>query len=289
MTGGSEGGYEVNRSLAAAAQELGVPVGMGSIRILFHDSGLFDQFYLKREAPDVPVLANIGGVQLRDLDLGELTELLKRLEVQAIVVHLNPGQELFQTKGDRDFRGVREGIFRLCDRSPVPVIVKETGFGIRPSEVARLLDGGVAYVDLAGAGGTNWIAVESYMHPEEEAAGAREFDDWGVPTALLLAALDRRDGRVLASGGIRNGVEAAKAVALGAHLAGVALPFVKAVLEEGVEGAAKLLERMKKTFRTVMVLTGSRNTDALRRTSLWWEPSFAARVASLKEADARSR
>ena len=151
MTGGSAGGWEANRALAEAAQEAKVAVGMGSFRILFHDADLFRHFHLKEVAPDVPVLGNLGAVQLRDLDLQEVLELTKKLEIDALVIHLNPGQELFQKLGDRDFRGLKDGIARLCERCPVPVIVKETGFGIKPSQVKELLNIGVAFVDIAGA------------------------------------------------------------------------------------------------------------------------------------------
>ena len=173
MTGGSEGGFRANKALAAAAQELGIPVGLGSIRILLRTPDLFPHFHLKPLAPDVPVIANIGAVQVRDGGMDELLALLEKLEVQALAVHLNPGQELFQPGGDRDFRGVKDALARLMERCPLPVIVKETGFGIMPCHVRELLKTGAAYVDLAGGGGTNWISVESYRLPEEEHAAAR--------------------------------------------------------------------------------------------------------------------
>ena len=139
MTGGSEGGFKANRQLAAAAQELGIPVGLGSIRVLQEDPALFPHFHVKPIAPDVPVLANISAVQVRDGDIASLLALVQRLEAQALVVHLNAGQELFQPEGDRDFRGLKQAIARLCEASAVPVIVKETGFGIVPSLVRELL------------------------------------------------------------------------------------------------------------------------------------------------------
>ncbi|MBN1838219.1 MAG: type 2 isopentenyl-diphosphate Delta-isomerase, partial [Spirochaetales bacterium] len=187
MTGGSEKGFLANRELARAAQSTALPVGMGSIRILFDHPELAPHFRLKELAPDVPVLANIGGVQVRDEEHALLFDWARRLEVDALVVHLNPGQELFQPEGDRDFRGIREAIGRLCAASPVPVIVKETGFGIRPAAVRELLELGAAFVDLAGAGGTNWVTVEAYRLPEAERGPAEELRDWGLPTALLLA------------------------------------------------------------------------------------------------------
>jgi isopentenyl-diphosphate Delta-isomerase len=284
MTGGSEGGFRANRTLAAAAQELGVPVGLGSIRVLLGDPELFPHFHVKPLAPDVPVLANIGGVQVRDGDRDVLLRTVERLEAQALVVHLNPGQELFQADGDRDFRGVKDAIKALIDAAPLPVIVKETGFGIGPGLARELLDAGAAYVDLAGAGGTNWISVESYRLPAAEAAAAAEFVDWGMPTALLLAAFEGRQKRLLASGGIRTGMDAAKAIALGAELAGLALPAIRAAVDGGKDDVIELFRRLQKTLRAVMIMTGSRTLADLRRGTAWKEPGFAAQASALRRA-----
>ncbi len=284
MTGGSEGGFRANRDLAAAAQELRIPVGLGSIRVLLENPALFPHFHVKPLAPDVPVLANISAVQARDGDVPTLLSVVQRLEAQALVVHLNAGQELFQPEGDRDFRSLKQVIARLCEQSPVPVIVKETGFGILPSLVRELLRAGAAYVDLAGAGGTNWITVESYRLPMEERAAAAEFADWGLPTAVLLAACRTGRDRVLASGGIRSGMDSAKAVAMGAALAGMALPAIRAVTAGGANGVVELFRQQEKTLRTVMLLTGSRTLAELRRGTVWLQPALAAAVESFERA-----
>jgi isopentenyl-diphosphate delta-isomerase type 2 len=284
MTGGSEEGLEVNRELARAAQASGLPVGLGSFRVLFEHPERAAQFQLKGLAPQVPVLANLGAQEVRDRPQAEIFEWLRRLEVQALVVHLNAGQEFFQPEGERDFRGLKQAIARLCERSPVPVIVKETGFGILPSAVRELLDAGAAYVDLAGAGGTNWIRVEAYRLAGEQRAAAEEFADWGLPTAVLLGAL-RGNERVLASGGLRSGLDAAKAVALGARLAGMALPFVRAVSTGGAEAVIGLVRQLELSFRAAMLLTGSRTLQDLRRGVLWEDPAFTAAVQSLQAAD----
>jgi isopentenyl-diphosphate delta-isomerase len=278
MTGGSDGGFRINRELAVAAQELGIPVGLGSMRVLMKDPGLFSHFHIKPLAGDVPVMANIGAVHVRDTDHAALLELARRLEVQALVVHLNPGQELFQADGDRDFRGVMEAIARLCDRSPMPVIVKETGFGIPPAQARELLNAGAAYVDIAGAGGTNWISVEAYRLPEEERAAAADFEDWGTPTAVNLAAFQGDRDRLLASGGMRNGVDAAKAIALGAELVGFALPVVRAAAAGGAGAVVAWFRTVERSFRAAMLLTGSRTLAELRLGRLWFEPSFSATV-----------
>lgn len=292
MTGGSAEGYKVNKQLAEAAQQAGIPVGMGSIRILFRKPEVLDHFRLKRLAPDVPVFANIGGVQLREMDHGEIVEMTRRLEVDGIVVHLNPGQELFQPDGDRDFRGVLDGIEAFCERSPIPVMVKETGFGISPSLVRDLLARGVRYVNIAGSGGTNWVRVESHRLPEEDRAAAEEFDAWGLPTAVVLAALaeggrgDETAGRILASGGMRSGLDLARATALGAELSGYALPMVRAVKRSGVEGVLRYIDRLETVLRNVMVLTGSRSLPELRGRRLMQSRGFRDAVTSLIEADA---
>jgi isopentenyl-diphosphate delta-isomerase type 2 len=292
MTGGSEGGFRANRTLAAAAQELGVPVGLGSIRVLLSDPDLLPHFHVKPLAPDVPVLANIGAVQVRDGDRAVLLKTVERLEAQALVVHLNPGQELFQEDGDRDFRGLKESLRRLIDGSPVPVIVKETGFGIGPGLARELIAAGAAYVDIAGAGGTNWISVESYRLAGE-AEAAKEFADWGMPTGLLLAALGGRQPRLLASGGIRTGMDAAKCLALGAELAGLALPAIRAAVDGGQEAVVALYRRLQRTLRAVMIMTGSRTVADLRNGTTWLQPAFAAEADALRRAwdihDARNR
>ncbi|MGA2975237.1 MAG: type 2 isopentenyl-diphosphate Delta-isomerase [Spirochaetia bacterium] len=286
MTGGSRAGFRVNRLLAEAAQELTIPVGVGSIRVLLEDPDLFGHFHVKRIARDVPVLANISAVLVRDGDAASLLSLVQRLEAQALVVHLNAGQELFQPEGDRDFRALKPAIARLCEKSPVPVIIKETGFGIRPVLARELLAMGAAYVDLAGAGGTNWVSVESYRAAPADRVAADEFTDWGIPTALLLAGFGPGQDRLLASGGIRTGTDAAKSLAMGAELAGYALPVIREAVKGGAEAVVSFFRRMEKALRTVMVLTGSRTIADLRRGTVWLEPGFAAAVEKFRSADA---
>lgn len=285
MTGGSAEGYQVNKLLAQAAQQAGVPVGMGSIRILFRKPEVLDHFRLKTLAPDVPVFANIGGVQLRDMEQREILEMVKRLEVDAVVVHLNPGQELFQPDGDRDFRGVLDAIGRFCGIAGIPVMVKETGFGLSPSLIRTLHERGVAYVNVAGSGGTNWVRVESHRLPGDAGTAAGEFNGWGLPTAVVLAALEPGHGPVLASGGMRTGMDLAKAVALGAELSGYALPMVRSVTENGVDGVLGYISQLEQVLKNVMMLTGSRSIDELRQQRLMRTRSFTEAVQSLQFAD----
>ena len=285
MTGGSGRGRSANRSLAEAAQRTGIAVGVGSIRPLLRDPDTFADFHVKPHAPDVPVLANLGAVQLRDLGAAALRPLLERLEVQGLVIHLNAGQELFQPGGDRDFRGLLEAIAGAVAGCGVPVLVKETGFGIGPAEVRLLLGYGVRYVDVAGAGGTNWIAVEGERLAAPERQSARAFDDWGLPTGVLLAALGGQDaGRVIASGGLRHGVHLAKALALGAGLGAMALPFIRAVMAGGVDAVLALIGRIEHELRTAMTLCGAPTLTALRRSPVMQPASFRHQVAELRRA-----
>jgi isopentenyl-diphosphate delta-isomerase type 2 len=329
MTGGSAGGGRVNHGLARAANAAKVAFGLGSFRVLLRDPSFLDDFRVKRFLPDVPLLANIGAVVLREAGADAIFALARSVEADALVVHLNPGQELFQEGGDRDFRGLRDALTDLIAIATIPVIVKETGFGIGPADALSLLDAGAAWVDLAGAGGTNWIAVEAARRegssstdaPSPLRQAAADFDAWGAPTALLLAATgvlaaepDRRwpapvvgagtvtgaapaagaapfargassspaeDGGaspcrdpfaagfqalpLIASGGLRNGVEVAKALALGAGMAAMALPLVRAVEGGGEAGVGDYLERVAIGLRSAMLLTGSRTVDELRR------------------------
>jgi isopentenyl-diphosphate Delta-isomerase len=288
MTGGSEGGFEVNKNLARAAQILGIPVGLGSVRVLFDHEELIHHFHVKPLAPDVPVMANLGSVEVRDRSHTDILNLMERLEVQSLTVHLNPGQEMFQSEGDRDFTGLKFAIARLCEKSSIPIIVKETGFGIPVTTVHELLELGVSYVDLAGAGGTNWISVEAYRLPEEDRRPSREFEDWGLPTAYLMAGIARsplrNSGKILASGGLRRGMDVAKSLVLGAEMAGMALPIVQKEREAGTDGVVEFFKDIESTLRTVMLLTGSSDLDSLRRKPYWFEADFARSFESFSTA-----
>ena len=288
MTGGSESSYAINKDLARAAQTMGVPVGTGSIRILFRQPESFEDFHLRPLAPDVPIFSNLGAQQLVEERLRDnyktLGEWNKRLEVDAQVIHLNPGQEVYQDHGDRDFRGIKDTLEDYISKTRLPVIVKETGFGIAPDEVDWLLKAGAYSVDLAGAGGTNWLTVEAYRLDEAGYQSAEAFRDWGWPTALLLAVIGHRKGRILASGGLRSGLDLAKAITLGAHAGGFALPVVRAAKEGGVTAVVALLSGYSRALKTAMVLTSSRTLADLRRVPLDLSREFEFRLKRLKKA-----
>jgi isopentenyl-diphosphate Delta-isomerase len=283
MTGGSAEGFRVNRNLALAAGQAGIPVGLGSIRVLHRHPELFEQFHIKPWAGESTVIANLGGVQIRDLPSAWICDTLQRLEVQALAVHLNPGQELFQEDGDRDFRGVIEAFAKLADVSPVPLIVKETGFGISPFLARAFVAAGAAAVDVAGAGGTNWLLVESVRGPEERRESGENYRSWGIPTAAAVAALHDLTVEVHASGGIRTPQDVAKALALGAGSAGMALPFIKAEAEGEVKGVTDLIDFFRAELLDLMTLTGAADVESLRRSPLILGPGLRDTVTQLRK------
>jgi isopentenyl-diphosphate delta-isomerase type 2 len=283
MTGGSDGGFAANCALAEAAQKWKIPVGLGSIRVLFEHPEVLEHFQIKRIAPDVPVLANLGAVQMRELKHADIVTLVEKLKADALVIHLNPGQELAQPEGDTNFKGLLDPITRFIRSAPFPVIVKETGFGIKPSLVYRMLEAGAAYVDIAGAGGTNWMLVESYRQNPQMPDLREDFADWGIPTAVNLASLgESTKGKVLASGGIRTASDIAKAIILGAESAGIALPLIRAYNDDSSSGVHNYLTVINRNLRIIMTLLGVKNLNELRGVSLIQDSGFKNHVDALK-------
>jgi len=291
MTGGSEGGYALNKDLARAAEKIGIPVGMGSIRILFRKPEVFNHFRFRKFAPSVPFFANIGSVQIRDMEHREIFEVLNRLEADGIAVHLNPAQELFQPEGDRDFRSIKEALYRFFDKCPIPVIVKETGCGIPRGLAVDLVSHGASYIDVAGSGGTNWMRVEDFRETVVSSKEVEEFDSWGIPTALNLSSYfglesPRLDpvlsGKVLSSGGLRSGMDGLKSLALGASLFGMALPVALAHKSGGYDGLVQFLNSLKRTLHRGMLLLGVRDVISLPNTLLVATQEFLYKTEQLK-------
>lgn len=284
MTGGTEEGYRANYELAKAAQEMKLPIGLGSMRVLLTEPDRVKDFSMRKYAPDVPIMGNIGAVQLRDTKLEDIKRLIQQQHLDALVIHLNCGQELFQTSGDRDFRGLKQTISQAVNNFELPIIVKETGFGIRPSLVKELVEMGVAYIDVAGSGGTNWILVEKGSHQSKDFA-AEEFSSWGNGTAILLGSLHDFPGKILASGGLRSGMDIAKSIALGAVAGGMALPFIRSALEGGAEAVCRQISEFERVLKSVMALTGSKDIIQLRKSPLLKSPTFEHYTSSLKAID----
>ena len=267
MTGGTAEAATINRRLAAAAQEHGLAVGLGSGRVLLENPGA-PGFEVRDVAPDVLLLANLGAIQLnRGVTPGDCRRLLRATGADALVLHLNPLQEAIQPGGDTGFGGLLRRIRQLCLELEAPVLVKEVGWGLAPDVVADLLAAGVAAVDVAGAGGTSWSAVESHRLEAVDRAAAREFAGWGIPTAeALVAARAAHPGAVIiASGGIRSGMDVARAIALGADAAGLAGPFLRAAAAgPGVTG--DLASGLIRVLRLAMFAVGAPNLAEFRRT-----------------------
>ncbi len=267
MTGGTPEARRINRRLARVAQEHGFAMGLGSGRALIESPESLDTFDVRSLAPDVALFANIGAVQLnKGYGVAECRRLVEMLRADALVLHLNPLQEALQPEGDTCFAGLLEQIAALCASAPFPVVVKEVGWGIDAAEVRALFDAGVAAVDVAGAGGTSWSEVERYRIAEPwRARVAAAFAGWGTPTVQALVEARRLapTKMLIASGGIRNGIDVAKALALGADLVGVAGPFLRAAAESS-SAAHDLARELVETLRIAMFCVASATTVALR-------------------------
>ncbi|PSN12269.1 type 2 isopentenyl-diphosphate Delta-isomerase [filamentous cyanobacterium CCT1] len=267
MTGGTEAAHQINRRLAVVAQHFGLAMGVGSQRVGVENPELMETFAVRALAPDILLLANLGAVQLNyGYGLDQCRRVVEKLEANALILHLNPLQEAVQTGGDTNFKGLLAKIEQLCAALPVPVIAKEVGNGIAAPLVQRLIEAGVAAVDVAGAGGTSWARVES-----ERALDAHQrrlgqtFGEWGLPTAdcIVQARQVAPTLPLIASGGLRHGLDVAKAIALGADLAGLAMPFLQAA-SESEEAVVALAEVLVAEIKTALFCTGQSRLAGLR-------------------------
>ncbi|WP_380178708.1 type 2 isopentenyl-diphosphate Delta-isomerase [Kalamiella sp. sgz302252] len=279
MTGGAARARKINLHLARTAQTLGLAMGVGSQRVALESDvsfGLTSE--LRAIAPDIPLLANLGAAQIigpRGVDYARRA--VEMIEADALIVHLNPLQEALQEGGDRDWRGVLDAIALLVDKLDVPVVIKEVGAGISPAVAQRLNNVGVAMIDVAGAGGTSWAAVEAERASKPELrAMAMAFADWGIPTAEALrgihAALPAMP--LIASGGIANGIDAAKALALGADLVGQAAA-VLASANTSFDATVTHFQTIIAQLRIACFCTGSASLADLRQAKLRCDRSHA--------------
>jgi isopentenyl-diphosphate delta-isomerase len=266
MTGGNERSQRINEELASIAQERGYGFGLGSQRAMLSDPTLRTFYSVREVAPSTLLLGNLGGVQVASLQTRVVADLVQAVGADAMCVHLNPAMELVQPEGDRDFRGIAAALERLTRELDVPVVVKETGCGISASVARRLLEIGVLHIDVSGAGGTSWVAVEGERLGPAERTVAETFRDWGIPTAASVGFCAAAGAStIIATGGIATGLDIAKAIALGAHAGGLARPVLQAYDAGGRNGASRYLERVESELRMAMLLTGARNIAALRK------------------------
>jgi len=274
MTGGATVAGEVNRVLAGAAQKLGIAMGVGSQRAMLQDAQLADTYRVRDVAPDVLLFANVGAVQARETGVDAIARLVETIAADALCIHLNPAQELVQDEGDRDFRGCLDAIVTLSRGLSVPVIVKETGCGFAPGTLERLREAGVDWVDVAGAGGTSWTAVEAQRGSQRQRALGAELWSWGIPTAPSVVFARAAGLNVIASGGIRSATDVLRALALGADAAGLALPFLRAWDEGGSEAVLEAGTQLVEGLRSLMLLVAARRVGDLRYTPRVLGPSL---------------
>ncbi len=266
MTGGTGRARDVNQQLAAVAEQLGCAFGLGSQRAMHRAEESADTYAVRGVAPNVLLLGNLGAVQAAQLKTAEVARLVERVQADALCVHLNPAMELIQAEGDRDFRGCLAAIERLVRELPVPVIAKETGCGLSAAVGRRLQAIGVRHVDVSGAGGTSWVGVETRRAAGAHRALGEQFWEWGIPTGASVAQLAPLGFETLfATGGIKSGLDVARAIVLGASAGGIARPVLQAFEAGGAEGARQLLDGVVTELRTAMLLVGARDLAALRR------------------------
>ncbi len=272
MTGGPARATEINRNLAIASSELGIALAVGSQRVAIEGSdagGLGRE--LRRLAPNVPLLGNFGAAQLnKGFGVDEARRAVEMIEADALIIHVNPLQEAVQPEGDRDWRGLLGKIGAIARQLEVPLVVKEVGAGISGELARRLIDEGVAAIDVAGAGGTNWAAVEADRTTDPvRAAIAMAFSDWGRPTAETLVDVRAAcpDAVVIGSGGIRDGIDCAKAIRLGANVVGQAAGALAAAIQSP-EAVIAHFTIIIEQLRICCFCTGSQDLDRLRQAPL---------------------
>jgi isopentenyl-diphosphate delta-isomerase len=268
MTGGTEQAGIINQRLAQVAQQYKLAMGVGSQRVAIENPQVASTFAIRKYAPDILLFANLGAIQLNyQYGVDECLQIIDILAADGLILHLNPLQECIQLRGNVNFRGLLEKIDQLCKKLPVPVIVKEVGNGISSSMAEKLLDAGVRAIDVAGAGGTSWAMVESERAETNlQRRLGQTFANWGLSTADCITRVRAIAPNIplIASGGLRDGIDVAKAIALGADIAGLAMPFLQAaaISESALE---ELVQALTAEITTVLFCTGNKNLYQLKQ------------------------
>lgn len=272
MTGGTPEAERINHTLALAAQKYGLAMGVGSQRAAIENPDLAYSFQVRKVAPDILLFANLGAVQLNHSFTGKhCMKAVEMIEADGLFLHLNALQEALQPEGDTKFSGLLRQIEQVCKQLPVPVMVKEVGWGISGSVARQLKDAGVTAIDVAGAGGTSWSQVEYFRIKDEiNKRIALDFKDWGIPTADCLEqiASEAPEMMMFASGGIKTGLDIAKAINLGASLCGIAGPFIRAAVESE-EAVETLIKYLMKELHILQFATGCKTLEDLKELKMY--------------------
>ena len=267
MTGGIRQAQRINLNLARAAQELGIAMGVGSQRTAIDNPRVRNTFQVRDAAPDIFLFANLGAVQLNyGYGLDECRRAVDMIKADALMLHLNPLHEALQPEGQTNFSSLLRKIERICKKLPVPVVVKEVGWGISEPVARKLYEAGVAGIDVAGAGGTSWGEVEKHRSGNNDRNNIfTSFAQWGIPTSesIQMARRGARGITLIASGGIRTGLDVAKAIALGADIAGIASPFLKAA-NDSVQAVISSISDVIEVLRITMFGIGAASLSELR-------------------------
>ena len=281
MTGGTDNAHFINLNLAETAQALGIAMGVGSQRAGIEQPNLGKTYQIRGVAPDILLFANLGAVQLNyGYGIDEAKKAVDMIEADALILHLNPLQEAVQAEGDRNWKGLYNKIATLATKLDVPIIAKEVGNGISGKIARRLADCGVSAIDLAGAGGTSWSEVEAYRQSDPRRRQiAHCFAGWGIPTAVSLMQVRKAvpELPVFASGGIRSGIDVAKAIALGATLVGSAAPLLDAATYQS-QAVYDKFSILLETLKIATFCAGSSNLSQLKQVQLHHQNSWSYRM-----------
>jgi len=262
ITGGTEEAEKINKDIAKACQETGIGMGLGSQRAMVEDASLKHTYFVRDVAPDIFLAGNLGVTELGKYDAEDIGKMLNDVGADALAVHINAAQAALQPEEETDFKGRVEEIEKLAKALKKPVYVKEVGHGIGLETAKSLAKAGVKAIDVAGAGGTSWTAIDSKRGSKEI---GETFWDFGIGTAeSILQCRKAFKGKIIASGGIRTGLDCAKAIGLGADLCGLALPALKAQEKEGSSGVKKLIEKLGEELRIAMFLAGAKDLKGLK-------------------------
>jgi isopentenyl-diphosphate delta-isomerase len=261
LTGGTKEAEQINKDLAEVAEKKGIGFSLGSQRAMIENPSLKETYYVRDVAPNVLLFGNIGIYQLKKIGTDKIKDALNYIKANALCVHINPSQELFQKEGDSDFRDSVLNLKKLCKELNYPVIGKEVGFGISREAAEKLQQTGIKSLDIGGFGGTNWVIVDGIRSGRNDYLN---FSSWGIPTPISI--LEAKGSiPIIATGGVRSGIDIAKSIALGADICGIALPFLRTLKKEGKKGVENYIDSLQRELKIAMILTGSRNIEDLKK------------------------